>query len=131
MHIYSINSINFTANPYKKIEINREALNKIKNNTKNPVKKVFYNNIDMYLDKKFSKKQFLDSINQIAYRIDNKVKLNDAEKQYIDDMITTMDLTAKSDSISDSYIKKNIKDLLIIFVEYLLILFTKYAIYFY
>lgn len=111
MHIYSINSINFTANPYKKIEINREALNKIKNNTKNPIKKVFYNNIDMYLDKKFSKKQFLDSINQIAYRIDNKVKLNDAEKQYIDDMITTMDLTAKSDSISDSYIK-NIKDLL-------------------
>lgn len=112
MHIYSINSINFTANPYKKIEINREALDKIKNNTKNPVKKDFYNNIDMYLEKKFSKKQFLDSINQIAYRIDNKVKLNDAEKQYIDDMITTMDLTAKSDSISDSYIKKNIKDLL-------------------
>ena len=66
----------------------------------------------MYLNKKFSKKEFLDNINKIAYKIDNKVKLNDAEKQYIDDMLTTMDLTAKSDRISDNYLKKNIKELL-------------------
>lgn len=112
MYIYSINNINFTSNPYKKIIIDKESLDKIKNKTKNPVKKDFYNNIDMYLNKKFSKKEFLDNINKIAYKIDNKVKLNDAEKQYIDDMLTTMDLTAKSDRISDNYLKKNIKELL-------------------
>lgn len=109
MYIYAINTMNFTANPYKKIDI--KALNKIKNNTHDNARKDIYKNIDSYLSKKFTKKEFLLNLNKLAQKIDNK-KLNDAERQYLDDMLTTMDLAGKNEKISDKYIIENIKALL-------------------
>ncbi len=115
MHIYAINSINFTASAggsgIKKIE--KEKLGRIRNNSANRAKKDFYNNIDAYLNKKFTKKQFLENLNKFAHKFDgNKIKLNDAERQYLDDMLTTIDLSGKSTKIPDKYIVDNISELL-------------------
>lgn len=114
MHIYAINSINFTAAGSGRIKkIEKETLDKIRNNSSNKAKKDFYNSIDDYLNKKFTKKEFLSNLNEFARKFDeNKVKLNDAERQYLDDMLTTIDLSGRSTKIPNKYIIDNISELL-------------------
>jgi hypothetical protein len=52
-------------------------------------------------------------LNKFAHKFDgNKIKLNDAERQYLDDMLTTIDLSGKSTKITDKYIVDNISELL-------------------
>lgn len=115
MHIYAINSINFTASAgggkIKKME--KETLDRIRHNSGNRAKRDFYDNIDAYLNKKFTKKDFLANLNKFAHKFDeNKIRLNDAERQYLDDMLTTIDLSGKSTKIPDKYIVDNISELL-------------------
>ena len=91
----------------------KETLDRIRHNSSNRTKRDFYDNIDAYLNKKFTKKDFLANLNKFAHKFDeNKIKLNDAERQYLDDMLTTIDLSGKSTKIPDKYIVDNISELL-------------------
>ena len=112
MHIYATNSVKFTSanriiKPQKPYP---EIIGKIRNDLNDDTRKSLYNNIDSYLTKKFSKKEFLLALNKLAIDIDNK-KLNIAEKKYINDMLTTMDLSDNFEKIPDKYIVKNIEKL--------------------
>lgn len=113
MHIYATSSIQFTSanriiKPKKQYP---EIIGKIRNNLNDDTRKGLYSNIDSYLTKKFSKKEFLLALNKLAIDIDNK-KLNTAEKKYLNDMLTTMDLSDNFEKIPDKYIVKNIEKLI-------------------
>lgn len=114
MEIYAINNINFTArnNFTKATKIDTDALKRIRNNADNPIRKDIYKDIDSYVNKKSNKIEYLQRLNTLAHRINKKTKLNNAEKQYLDDMLTTMDLSGKNEKIPDKYILENISDLI-------------------
>lgn len=111
MQIYRVNNINFTANKFVKKNIDPKKLSHIRNNADNDIRKGLYNDIDKFVNKQYTKTEYLKSINKLVKKIDNKVALNDAEKQYVGDMITTMDLSSK-EKIPEGYIMENIEELL-------------------
>ena len=112
MYISLINNINFTANKYTKSKpIDPKVLRFIKNNANTDIRQGLYNDIDMFVKKEISKNEYLEKVNTFIKKIDHKTPLNDAEKQYIGDMMATMDMSPK-DKIPEKYIIKNINELL-------------------
>ena len=98
MKIYSINTIPFMAQ------------NK-KNNIKSNSVEDFYSHINGYLNRDYDKKEYLKLFQQDVDAL-KKQSVTPIEKKYIDNLLTTMDLTDKPAKISEQYIVNNMKKLL-------------------
>ena len=108
MKVYSIDRINFQANklpPVKTIKTAPETF----------TKEIFYEHIKQYLSNGMNKKEylkkFLSGIDAIQAR-KGGAEFTPVEKKYINDLITTLDLTESLDKISDRYLTENMKKLL-------------------
>ncbi len=113
MFIFPISSTNFTSKnviQYKS-KFDKKTLEMLKSYTQNKQNTQIYSDIDLFLSGNINKAKYLKKVNLFAQGITNRDVLNDAEKQYIGDMIATMDLFSK-EKIPENYIIDNIKNLL-------------------
>ena len=99
MKIFSINTIPFMAQ------------NKKNNFKPNSVKEDFYSHIKGFLNQNYDKKEYLKLFQQDVDAL-KKQSVTPIEKKYIDNLLTTMDLTDKPAKISEQYIVNNMKKLL-------------------
>ena len=86
MKIQNISPLNFSAKKPENIK---------------KTKKIFYDNIDKYLNKEISKKEYMDYIIKNHARFKNNTP---AENIYMNNLLTTLDLTGNPDNISDYYL---------------------------
>ncbi len=99
MKIFSINTVPFMAQ------------NKKNNFKPNSVKEDFYSHIKGFLNQNYDKKEYLKLFQQDVDAL-KKQSVTPIEKKYIDNLLTTLDLTDKPAKISEQYIVNNMKKLL-------------------
>ncbi len=90
-------------------------INKLSKPVKKTTKDEFYRNIESFLKKDIDKMEYLKLFSDIVNKIRKEksyMNFTEAEKNYINDILMTMDLTANLDKISNSYITKNMLSLL-------------------
>lgn len=78
-------------------------------------KQTFYEHIDRYLSNKMDKKAYLKNFSKGIDEVQARrggAEFTPVEKKYINDLITTLDLTESLDKISDKYLTDNMKKLL-------------------
>ena len=108
MQIYNFYSVNFAA----KKNITKPITAKTKTSALpiSNAKEDFYNDIEKFIKKEVSKKQylqlFIDKMNNELYS-----QLNNTEKKYVYDMLTTIDLSYNK-NISDAHLTERMKQLL-------------------
>ena len=109
MKIYNTYTINFTA-----IKNNKSSVKKMNNlslNVNSFVQNDIYKDMSSFLQKKITKEEylykFITNFNNEAYK-----KLNNSEKKYVHDILTTIDFAESYKSISDEYLQEKMKRLI-------------------
>ena len=78
---------------------------------KNPVLEDFYTDIDKFMKKSIKKEEYLDNfVSKINKNLYNQ--MNSSEKIYVNDILTTLDLTNSIKDIPDNYLLENMNKLL-------------------
>ncbi len=85
--------------------------NKLSNASKD-ARTLLYDDAKAFLDKKYTKSQYLDCFVKNLNNNDGKIKFSAEEKKYIDNILIAIDLHGDIRKISDTYLEKLIKDLL-------------------
>ena len=109
MRINAINNTNFTSR--RPIKIDQQILQKIKNNAEEGIRKDLYKDIDVFLSNNSTKQKYLEQVNALAQNPD-KLKLNRAERKYINNLLITMDLAPNPEKVSEEYLVRNIDRLI-------------------
>lgn len=114
MNIYSNYSVNFMSGKNTlKTQMTKKATNVVK---KNEVKNsnAFYDDINKFLDRKCSKEDYLKTlvkkVNNNEYA--NVIQNNHLERKYVNDMLTTIDLSRYVKDIPDEYLTSKMLKLL-------------------
>lgn len=111
MHIFGITSTTFTSGSYQAVSAAQSPKRDMQIAVKS-AKDELYENISGFMNNKYDKNEYIHNFVESVNRIDNFSEFNKIERDYISNLVMTLDSAENYDDIPDGYLKWLMNNLL-------------------